>query len=127
MKPRINRYVCFETVYVVGNLIHAINELRCIFAATSFRADVFAQSVSLSVELLKCCFIFTPIGVDLQHFIDLRRVVSAASREPALHKVGLLTNETNVEHGAECSISVLLVSEPIATQRLARQFQNETA
>jgi len=40
--------------------------------------------------------------VHAQHFVNLGDVlVSPAGDEPALHKIGLFTNEPNVEHAME--------------------------
>ena len=87
---------------LLADFPHAHFKLTGRFTTAAFRADFFAQSISLRVELLQCGLIFSSLRIDAQKIIDLCFLGSAARSQPAFHEVGLFANETNVEHGAKC-------------------------
>src|SRR5215471_5570439 len=69
------------------------------FTLRFFCADLFAQPVPLSLQLLQFSFGFSPFGIDLEQFVNPRLVTAAARSEPLANKIRFLTNHTNVEHG----------------------------
>jgi hypothetical protein len=83
---------------LVADASHSILQRGGILPAAARPADFLAQPFPVCVALLQGGLHFPPLRVDSEHFIDLRRVIAATGREPAFHKVGLVTDQANVEH-----------------------------
>ena len=87
---------------LIADFPHPRFEFLRVLSLCPFPADFLAQSFPVGVELLQSGLRLAPFRIHAQHFIDLRRVIVAATRrQPAFHKVGLFANETDVEHGFE--------------------------
>jgi hypothetical protein len=84
---------------LIADLSNFVLQLLRSFAAAVFPADFFAQALAIRIQLLQRRFGFAPLGIDAKYFIDLRRVVAAASREASFHEIWLFANQSNVEHG----------------------------
>ena len=80
---------------------HLILQPGGIFSPAPRAADFLAQALAVRIALLQRGLHLAPLRVDREHFIDLRRIIAAASSEPAFHKVGLFANEPDIEHGQE--------------------------
>jgi hypothetical protein len=68
---------------------------------TSENANFLAQPFSLGLSFLNFRDLMSFCSIYGEQFIYLGCVVAATGREPAFHKVGLFTNEPDVEHGQE--------------------------
>jgi hypothetical protein len=86
---------------LVADLSDALLERCGIFAAAACAADFLAQTLAVGVALLQRRLQFASFRIDREHVVDPELIVAATSREPAFHKVGLFTNEPDVEHGQE--------------------------
>ena len=86
---------------LVADLSHLLLQRGGIFSSAARAADFLAQPLAVGIALLQRGLHLAPLRVDREHFVDLRRIIAAASREPAFHKVGLFTNEADIEHGQE--------------------------
>jgi hypothetical protein len=94
------RASCAKFNDLIANLPDVFLQLVCCFAACSFCPDVLAQAVSIGVQLLERRFHFPAFRVDTQDFVDFALIAAAARGKPLTHKIGFLSDQTNVEHGA---------------------------
>ena len=106
-----------ELCSLVADLPDAFLQRRGVFAPAARAADFLAQPFAVGVALLQRRLQLAPFRIDREHFVDLELVIAAAGGEPAFDKVGLFANEPDVEHGVQCSTSLLLVIS--ASRKLA--------
>ncbi len=83
---------------LVADPAHSVLQRGGIFPSTACAADFLAQPFPVCVALLQGGLHFPSLRIDREHFINLRRIIASTGREPAFHKVGLVTDQANIEH-----------------------------
>ena len=93
-----------HTLFKIDNLVADLFHFTFnIFRRVTLRfpgADFFAQTIAIGLQLLQLGLGFATLGIELEQLVDSRRVIAAASRKSFANKIGFLSNQANVEHGA---------------------------
>src|SRR5436189_4947799 len=96
---------CACALCKIDNLITDLANLRfkvfARFATRTFRADLFAQTISISLQSLQLSLDLAPFRVDAEYLGYLRVITSTSCRESLTNELRFLTNQTDVEHGAD--------------------------
>ena len=99
-RPRI------EISDLIADVPDASLQLIGPLASREFFADLLAQPIAIGIQLLQRRLQFAASRVRTQDAIDLRFIVPGARGQPRAHKIGLLANQTNVEHGAIVEVAI---------------------
>ncbi len=94
-----------EIAYFVTDLAHLDFKFFARFVARTFRADLFAETIPISLQSLQPGLDLAPFRIDPEHVGDLRVIATAARRKPLADKIWFLTNQADVEHGADYRLS----------------------
>src|SRR5438477_6351257 len=86
---------------------------RCT-ASGAFCTDLFAQASALRVQVLQSSLEFSAFAIDTNYFVYFPPIIATPRRKPLTNRVRFLPDQTNIEHDADCSISISPVSESIA-------------
>src|ERR1041384_2802190 len=80
--------------------------------------------MALRLQVLQLSLALAPLRIDSQYLVDPSLVSSGARRQAPTDEIWLLANETDIEHGPQCSTCVPLASDsnhkPEACATLAR-------
>jgi hypothetical protein len=86
---------------LIADLANTVLKLIRYFAARPFSANLLAQPITVGVQLLQRRLELSAFRIHMHNLIDFRFIAAAARGQPRTHKIGLLPNQTDVEHGAD--------------------------
>src|SRR5439155_23609854 len=96
---------------LLSDLSHFRFKFFARFLARPSRANLLAQTIALGLRALQVSLALAPVRIESQQLVDFGLVAAAARCQTLANKIRFFANQTNVEHGSQCSTCVPLVSD----------------